>query len=225
MHHPFLVQLTYFLLQSCWWAGSWLWKRNLLQLLTVLIHGIFFYCLTLSFKLTKHTCKWINIIVAAVVIDFFFYLKKRTELKEADLMENTTPHLKSSPSPSFVVFRFAILGHPNNIRATVPNPDLQIRGGGRGGGSSRPDWGKGEARSQKKFGSATGQFLRACTSPRPVSDRPHHRGLYAPTGFEFEFKFFYVPFQLIKTRRNHLRQDLKSHLSHSLGLDVVQSRK
>ena len=47
-------------------------------------------------------------------------------------MENTTPHLKSSPSPSFVVFRFAILGHPNSMRATVPNPDLQIRGGGGG---------------------------------------------------------------------------------------------
>ena len=47
-------------------------------------------------------------------------------------MENTTPHLKSSPSPSFVVFRFAIWGHPNSMRATVPNPDLQIRGGGGG---------------------------------------------------------------------------------------------
>ena len=49
-------------------------------------------------------------------------------------MENATPHLKSSPSPSFVVFRFGILGHPNSMRATVPNPDLQIREGGGGGG-------------------------------------------------------------------------------------------
>ena len=57
-------------------------------------------------------------------------------------MENTTPHLKSSPSPSFVVFRFAILGQPNSIRAAVADPDLQIRGewgGGGGRGSSRPD--------------------------------------------------------------------------------------
>ena len=45
-------------------------------------------------------------------------------------MENTTPHLKSRPSPSFVFFRFAILGHPNSMRATVPDPDLQKRGGG-----------------------------------------------------------------------------------------------
>ena len=43
-------------------------------------------------------------------------------------MENTTPHLKSSPSPSFVFFRFAILGQSNRIRATVADPDLQIRG-------------------------------------------------------------------------------------------------
>ena len=48
-------------------------------------------------------------------------------------MENTTRHLKASPSPSFVVFRFAILGHPNCMRVTVPDPDLQIRGGGEGG--------------------------------------------------------------------------------------------
>ena len=50
-------------------------------------------------------------------------------------MESTRPHLKSSPSPSFVVFRFAILGHPNSMRATVADPDLQIRwgGGGKGG--------------------------------------------------------------------------------------------
>ena len=48
-------------------------------------------------------------------------------------MENTTPHLKASPSPSFVVFRFAILGHPNSMRATVPDPNLQIRGEGVGG--------------------------------------------------------------------------------------------
>ena len=72
----FFIFITYFLLQSCWWARSWLWKRNLLQLLTVLIHGIFFYCLTLSFKLTKHTCKRINIIVAAVVLIFFLSEKK-----------------------------------------------------------------------------------------------------------------------------------------------------
>ena len=52
-------------------------------------------------------------------------------------MENTAPHLKSSPSPSFVVFRFAILGHPNSMRATVPNPDLQIRGEGGGGGGNQ----------------------------------------------------------------------------------------
>ena len=54
-------------------------------------------------------------------------------------MENTTPHLKSSPSPSFVVSRFAILGHPNSMRATVADPDLQIRGGGGGGGRGNPD--------------------------------------------------------------------------------------
>ena len=49
-------------------------------------------------------------------------------------MENTTPHLKASPSPSFVVFRFAILGQLNSMRATVADPDLQIRGGGGEGG-------------------------------------------------------------------------------------------
>lgn len=54
-------------------------------------------------------------------------------------MENATPHLKSSPSPSFAVFRFAILGHPNSMRATVADPDLQIRGEVGGEGPSRPD--------------------------------------------------------------------------------------
>jgi len=53
-------------------------------------------------------------------------------------MENVTPHLKSSPSASFVFSRFAILGHPNSIRATMPDPDLQIRGE-RGGGGGHPD--------------------------------------------------------------------------------------
>ena len=113
---------------------DWFWQLNLLQLRIVLIYRIFFDRLTLSFKLTKQIRKCVNIIVAAVVLTFFFYLKKRTELKEPDLIENTTPHPKSSPSPSFVVFRFAILGHPNSTRATVADPDLQIRGGGGGGG-------------------------------------------------------------------------------------------
>ena len=55
-------------------------------------------------------------------------------------MENTTPHLKSSPSPSFFVLRFAILGHPNSMRAAVADPDLQIRGEWSGGGvGGHPD--------------------------------------------------------------------------------------
>ena len=108
---------------------DWFWQLTLLQLPIVLTYGIFFYCLTLSFKLTKQIRKCVNIIVAAVVLIFFLSeKKKRTELKEPDLMENTTPHLKSSPSPSFVFFRFAILGQSNRKRATVADPDLQIRG-------------------------------------------------------------------------------------------------
>ena len=147
---------------------------------------------------------------------FFFYLKKK-EPNYKNLTWWKTLHPISSHllRPVFVFSRFAILGHPNSMRATVADPDLQIRGEG-GGGPSRPDWGKGEARSQKKFGSATGQFLRACTAPCPVWDRPHHRGLYAPTGFELEFKFFYVPFQLIKTRCNDLNWG--KILNHTLAI-------
>ena len=55
---------------------DWFWQLTLIQLPIVLIYGIFFYCLTLSFKLTKQIRKCVNIIVAAVVLIFFLSEKK-----------------------------------------------------------------------------------------------------------------------------------------------------
>ena len=147
---------------------------------------------------------------------FFFYLKKK-KLKEPDLMENTTPHLKSSPSASFVFFRFAILGHPNSIRATVADP---CRPSDKRGGRSSRAWGKGEARSQKNFfrpfgpyfglkiragggggraspypGSATGQFLRARNSRLAPWEIDHTTETYMPLLFSnWSLSSFMSPF-------------------------------